>query len=103
MILSEKDKVVDENGGLPYFLFVPNYPLEKVKKELAELAHDEQMQDWSDDEESDASTVEIPEHISFDDESDVSSIDIIVDDEKDAITLTTLVSAAITCQVSRPS
>ena len=102
MILSEKDKVVDENGGLPYFIFVPNYAKNQVKKDLETLAQEAQPQDCTgtDDEESEASTVEIPEHISFDDESDVSSIDLIVDEDRDIVTLMSLVSAAITCQVS---
>ena len=98
MILSEKDKVADENGGLPYFIFVPNYAKNQVKKDLETLTREAQLEDWTD-KESEASTVEIPEHISFDAESDVSSIDLMFDEDRDTDTLMSLVSAANTRQV----
>jgi hypothetical protein len=101
MMLSEKDKVVPK-VGLPYFIFVPSYEKNQVKSDLETLTREAQKQDyWSGtDDESDASTVKIPQHISVDEESDISSIDFIVDEERDKVTLMHLVLAAITCQVS---
>jgi hypothetical protein len=97
MMLSEKDKVVDENTGLPYFIFVPNYAKNNVKRDLETLVQETEIEDWSD-KESEASTVEIPEHISFDEESDVSSIDFILDEETDTVNLMSLVPASNTFQ-----
>lgn len=85
MMLSEKDKVVDETTGMPYFMFVPNYAKINVKKDLETLIQETEVNDWTntgDDDESEASTIEIPEHISFDEESDVSSIDCIFHHDK---------------------
>lgn len=109
MRLSEKDKVVDESG-MPAFVFCPNYPLAQVKKDLEELSSETMIhEDPSVDHDSNAETKkqptvfeELPKQVhvdTSDEDSDMSSIEIIVDQERDLITLTTLVDAAVKCQV----
>jgi len=107
--LSEKDKVTEPNGMLA-FLYCPTYSKEQVKIDLENVTPETRMQETADSVISDDSVeqqqeeqvvFDIPEHVELDDDlSDMSSIEVIVDHERDAITLRTLVSAANVCQVS---
>jgi hypothetical protein len=110
MVLSEKDKVQDANG-MPAFIFCPTYPLNKVKEDLEALTSDTKMheQDSIDsietlDKELQTTILNIPTLVDLEDDtaSDVSPMEDvpIVDEARDFMTLTTLVAAATTCQVS---
>jgi hypothetical protein len=113
MILSEKDKVQDDNG-MPAFIYCPTYPLEKVKQDLEALTSDTKIQEQDsidsietivDNREELQTTIvniPIPSHIDVEEDtaSAISSMTsvVFVDEVREAMTLTTLVSAAITVQ-----
>jgi len=104
---NEKDKVTDENG-MQAFIFCPNYPKEKIIIDVENLTPEtiiqvtEEDSCENDDSDDDTEVFEIPESVELDHDelSDVSSIEFVLDEEKDAVTLKTPVPAKLVYQVS---
>lgn len=111
MKLDEKAKCTDENG-MPAFLYCPNYTcskddLEKLTPEMKikdedSVASNEELVDEK--EKRRTIIYNVPKHLTCHAEdgegSEMSSIEIIIEEQRDKLTLTGLVAAATKCQVS---
>ena len=111
MPMSEKDKLTLANC-MPALFFCPNYPKSLVKQDLENLNLQTRIPETASVKQQEVDTdkkkkifveiLDIPKQVAMeeDESSEVSSIELDVEEEKDIITFRELVEAVIVCQVS---